>query len=109
MEPRPEDSRKKYARGGSEVAGRGDRDGTMGGRVQGRQRNRKKGINQHRSHYGKVGRAVSVYQRKSGPRTVSPQRCRHPHRILPARHLPSFLQAQAARPQVPERSRVGPG
>lgn len=39
--------------------------------VQGRQRNRKKGINQHRFHYSKVGQAISVYQRNTIPRTVS--------------------------------------
>lgn len=113
MEPWPEDGRKKYARGGGEGGrerGQGWHIQVRGGEgVQGRQRNRKKGINQHRFHYGKVRQAVSVYQRKTGPRTVSPQRGHHPHLTLPTHNLPSFLQAQATRPQVPERSGVGPG
>lgn len=40
---------------------------------------------------------------------MSPQRCRPPRHVLPARGPPGFLGAPATRPQVPERSRAGPG
>lgn len=62
-----------------------------GEEVQGRQRDGKKGINQHRFHYSVGGGAISIHQRNAIPRTRAPQL--HHRRRLTSVSLPTAFPA----------------